>query len=199
MQKLLQEFYAQNLTPIACKPIETGVVNGKPQDAMVHLELMQRLNPAQNLTLQEICPYQFGLPAAPWSSAKAEGQSIDTAWLKTHLHSLAKKASPLLLEGAGGLLVPIRLDYFMIDLARDLNAHLLLIFSGRLGGINELLLSIEALKSRQIPHTLALNLMPHEEEFYRLASEPFLHAHGLEFFDLNHQTPLLTKELLALI
>lgn len=94
--------------------------------------------------------YSFKLAASPHLAAKAEGRTINIKKIKDALKGLAKKYDFVIVEGAGGLLVPITEKLLFIDLVKELNIPVLLVAANRLGTINHTLLSIEALKKRKI-------------------------------------------------
>jgi dethiobiotin synthetase len=93
-------------------------------------------------TLPEI--YRLKLPASPHQSAAEEGVTIDPA-------SLTPPAHDVVIEGAGGLMVPLTNDTLYIDVFAHWKLPLILCASTRLGTINHTLLSIEALRTRDIP------------------------------------------------
>ncbi len=157
----------------ACKPIETGVGN-VPADAARLLEAVQRYNPAfATFEAHDLCAYTFLLPAAPFCADKAATISLDKIFDK--IRQLQSHCDLLIIEGAGGLMVPILSDYMMIDLARDIGGHILLVVSSELGGINATLLSLEMLKSRQLPFDWCVNLYRNRESFDRV-SRPYYDA-----------------------
>ena len=79
----------------------------------------------------------------------------------------------LIIEGAGGLFVPIKKDFFMIDFIKELRVKTFLITSSKLGSINDTLLSHEALKNRQIDFDFFINLYEYKDSFEEI-SKPFL-------------------------
>jgi dethiobiotin synthetase len=162
---LMKEAVKQGLRPGAFKPIETGVLNGKPADGTTLLQTMQELNPSANkLTIDDVVPIQFELPAAPYVAKGDKTISFDL--IQEKLQKLEKVCDILFIEGAGGLLVPIEDDLFMIDLPAIFKVdQTLLISPSRLGSINDTLLSIEALKRREIDFNLAINLYEDRESF----------------------------------
>ncbi|MEP9375581.1 dethiobiotin synthase [Aquabacter sp. CN5-332] len=89
--------------------------------------------------------YRLKLPASPHLSAEAEGVAIDPARL------LVPPQRPLVIEGAGGLMVPLTRDLLTIDLFAHWGLPVVLCARTALGTINHTLLSIEALKARNIP------------------------------------------------
>lgn len=89
--------------------------------------------------------YRLTQPYSPHKSAKLDGITIDPKHIK-----LPKTNNQLIIEGAGGLMVPLNDDFFIIDLIKQLNAEVILVSKNYLGSINHTLLSIDALKSRNI-------------------------------------------------
>jgi len=92
----------------------------------------------------EIAPYRYGPPASPHLAAALAGEEIDPERLRAAARAAAASADVLVCEGVGGLLVPLRGDYLVRDLAADLGLPLLIAASPGLGTINHTLLTIEA-------------------------------------------------------
>src|SRR5215469_12695761 len=84
-------------------------------------------------------------PLAPYAAAMLENRPIDITAVKKAYHELAAKYGLVLVEGAGGLLVPIRRDYNFRDLAVDFDLAVILVAPNRLGVINHVLLSAESI------------------------------------------------------
>ena len=170
---LIRSFAARGIRPGVCKPIETGVTE-IPADAALLLREVQRYNSAfDSLTPEQITAALFSLPAAPFC---ADMQNrLDRSRLFEKAEELQHRCDLLLIEGAGGLMVPIGKEYFMIDLARDLEAFTLLVTPSKLGCINETLLSLEALKQRKMEHDWCVNLHEDAREF-PLVTRPFYDA-----------------------
>jgi len=161
--QLIKAFSAYGLRVGVCKPIETGVIT-LPIDAKLLLESTQKLNPQfDSFSPKDITAYTFPLPAAPFCADTKQTIQIDTIIDK--IYALAQKCDILLIEGAGGLMVPITESYTMLDLVQTLNAPLLLVTPSRLGCINDTLLSIEALKSRNIAYEWCVNIYEDKESF----------------------------------
>jgi dethiobiotin synthetase len=95
----------------------------------------------------EIAPYRYGPPASPHLAAALAGEEIDPERLRTAARAAAEGADTLVCEGVGGLLVPLRDDYLVRDLAIDLGLPLVIAASPGLGTINHTLLTIEAARS----------------------------------------------------
>jgi dethiobiotin synthetase len=89
--------------------------------------------------------YQFTQAFSPHLSAKLDHQHIDLSKI-----NLPKTENNLIIEGAGGILVPLNDQDLMVDLIKKLNAEVILVSKNYLGSINHTLLTVEALKSRGI-------------------------------------------------
>jgi dethiobiotin synthetase len=129
------------------KPVETGVDEELgPCDA-------QRLRSAalSRDPLEEICPQQFAMPAAPTVAAAAENSHVDLEAIDRAWQSLKEKHPLLLVEGAGGLRVPLDEKLDMGDLALRFELPLLLIIRGKLGTMNHTRLSLDEAHRRGIP------------------------------------------------
>ena len=156
--KLLNEFSRRGYKVGVYKPIETDVID-YPKDGKLLLDTAKALNSNFDFTLEEVVPYQFKLPASPFVAK--ENTLIDKRALYTTLKKLEQKCDVLIIEGAGGLMVPIELDFYMIDLINFFGAKPLLVTSSKLGSINETLLSQALLEQKGIPYHWAVNL--HED------------------------------------
>ena len=168
--KLIEAFASQGLKVGVFKPIETGVINTAP-DANILLKVCRKVNKNfKDLTPQDITAYTFPLPAAPFCADT--GQTIEIDKIIEKYHELSQLCDILLVEGAGGLLVPIMKDFMMIDLVKKLGSKVLLVTPSRLGCINDTLLSQEALKSRNIEFDWCVNLYEDKESFSEV-TKPF--------------------------
>ena len=160
---LLQEFASQGKRVGVFKPIETGVED-LPLDGKKLFDLAKELNPElKSLTLNAIVPYQFRLPAAPYV-AKQE-QQIDLAFLEKKLEAIEEHCDLVLIEGAGGLMVPVEEGLFMVDFISFFKTSVLLVCPSRLGSINDTLLSRHLLESKDISYTWAINLYEDAQSF----------------------------------
>ncbi|MDO9186361.1 MAG: dethiobiotin synthase [Bacteroidia bacterium] len=90
--------------------------------------------------------YQLTKPVSPHAAAEADGIKINIDTL-----TLPITTNSLIIEGAGGLMVPLNDKFLVIDLIQKLKAEVILVSSNYLGSINHTLLTVEALKSRNIP------------------------------------------------
>lgn len=125
------------------KPIETGVGPEGPLDAIA----LRSAAGAED-ALDLICPQQFALPAAPTVAAAHEGREVDLTVVDAAWAVLGARHDSMLVEGAGGLLVPAAAGVTMGDLAGRLGLPLLIAARGSLGTINHTLLTLEAAERR---------------------------------------------------
>jgi len=169
-EKILKHYSNKGLKVGYFKPCETGVIN-TPLDGTKMLNLVKELNPDFDLDINEVVPYQFKLPAAPYVAKK--DSDIDIDFLKRQVTYIKSFCDVLVIEGAGGLMVPIKKDLFIIDLIKEFEAKAVLISPSKLGCINDTLLSIEALKNRNIDFDWYINLYQDKDSFDEV-SRPFL-------------------------
>jgi dethiobiotin synthetase len=124
------------------KPAESGCAEreGKlyPQDAT----LLKKASASQD-PLDKICPYQFREPLAPNVAAQREGITLDIDRLIDVYNEISSTHDITLVEGAGGLMVPLLPSYTYADFARVLKLPVLVIAANRLGMINHLVLTLE--------------------------------------------------------
>jgi dethiobiotin synthetase len=168
--QLIEAFASKGLAVGVFKPIETGV-DTVPLDASLLLKVCQKVNKNfKGLKPEDITAYTFPLPAAPFCADTKQEIVIDKIIEK--YQELSQLCDILLVEGAGGLMVPVTKDFMMIDLAKKLEAKVLLVTPSRLGCINDTLLSMEALKSREIEFEWCVNLFEDKESFDEV-TKPF--------------------------
>ena len=148
---------AQGQQVITQKLIQTGNVDVS-EDIQQHREIMGTgwlPEDESKLTMPEI----FSYPASPHLATKLDGRDIDFAKIEAATQQLAEKFEVVLLEGAGGLMVPLTTELMTIDYLEQKKFPVILVSSGRLGSINHTLLSLEALKARGLSlYALAYNL-----------------------------------------
>jgi len=163
--KKLINFYAKKgYRVLAFKPIETGVEN-IPEDGFELFNECKKYFDF-NLSLEDIVPIQLKLPAAPYVAGKVDFEKILKSYKK-----LKKECDILLIEGAGGLLVPINDNHKMIDFIDMFDAKLLLVIASKLGMINDFLLNKFYLEKNNIDFTFAINLF---DDTYFKISHPFM-------------------------
>ncbi|MEJ2716861.1 MAG: dethiobiotin synthase [Deltaproteobacteria bacterium] len=140
---------SRGLRALAVKPIETGC---SVKDGMLYPEDGAFLQKAseEDITLDECAPFRFSLPAAPYRAAAMEGKHLKMADLVEHVLALSEEADLTVVEGAGGLMVPVEEDSMMIDFMVRLGYPILLVARRTLGTMNHTLLSVDALEKRGV-------------------------------------------------
>ncbi len=145
---LLAAFLArQGETVITQKPVQTGCA-GRSEDILLHRKLMNvgwNEYDRQGLT----CPYCLPFAGSPHLAAAMAGNRIEAAEIDRASGILAAEHDYLLIEGAGGLLVPLSEELIQVDYFHQRGYPIILVTTPRLGSINHTLLSLEALKMRK--------------------------------------------------
>lgn len=155
------------------KPIETGVTAIAP-DGNTLFQTALSCNPAlASLTLNDIVTLQLPLPAAPFIAN--EGKKIDLSLFDAALAKIETLCDVVIIEGAGGLMVPIDAEWMMIDLPRHFHAVTLLVSHCNLGCINDTLLSINALETAALPYVWGLNCRSEDTDFETVSLPYFNH------------------------
>jgi dethiobiotin synthetase len=141
---------------ITQKFIQTGNV-GYSEDIDAHRRLSgtgPMPEDAEGLTAPQI----FSYPASAQLAARIDGREVDLHAIDRARHTLASRYDVVLVEGAGGLMVPITDTFFAIDYVVTRNLPISLVTNSRLGSINHTILSLEAIKSRGIKlHSVLYN------------------------------------------
>ncbi len=130
------------------KPVAAGIDAGDAFNADV---AVLAAADGLSLPLRDRNPYGFASAIAPHLAAQEAGMSIDIDVIVASLARLRTHADFIVVEGAGGVLVPLDRDHDMLDLAAALGLPVLLVVGLRLGCINHALLSAQAIVSRGLP------------------------------------------------
>ena len=156
---LARELNRQGNRTITQKFIQTGNI-GYSEDIDLHRRIMGIPHTEEDrlgLTMPEI----FSYPASPHLAARLDRREIDFNKMEQATEELSQRYDTVLLEGAGGLMVPLTEELLTIDYIAQNNYPLIFVTSGKLGSINHTLLSFEAIKNRNIHlHTVMYNLYP---------------------------------------
>ncbi|HIP54499.1 MAG TPA: dethiobiotin synthase [Sulfurimonas autotrophica] len=188
---LLKSFAARGLRVGVMKPIETGVIDGFYPDGSELLSLVQALNPEfLGLHVEDIVPISYELPAAPFVASNNKPLDLDI--LQTKIEKLEKLCDVLIIEGAGGLYVPLDEEYMIIDLIKIFNATALLVTHCSLGCINDTLLSKKALEDKNIPHIVAFNCKNEVKSFLQV-SKPYFDKSGFAVFKVDDDIDTLSQ------
>jgi dethiobiotin synthetase len=100
--------------------------------------------------LDIVNPVALTEPLSPNLAAERAGTPVDTEKILDSYRALAQNHKRMIVEGAGGLLVPLKDDYSTADLAREIGLPLIIVARAALGTINHTLLTIEAARSRKL-------------------------------------------------
>ncbi|MDE5930361.1 MAG: dethiobiotin synthase [Muribaculaceae bacterium] len=151
---LARKWMDSGLSVATQKFIQTGN-RGRSEDIEAHRRLagMAPLPEDSDLTT---APVIFSYPASAQLAARIDGREIDVEAIDRSRELLSSRYDRLLIEGAGGLMVPLTDDYLAIDYVAGRRLPLALVTNGRLGSINHTLLSLEAIRSRgiELPYVL---------------------------------------------
>lgn len=153
---LALEFASKGVSVITQKFIQTGNV-GRSEDIDVHRRIMGVGElPEDKLGLT--APQIFSYPCSPQLAAEIDGREIDFDAIDRAMEELDSRYDVVLLEGAGGLMVPLTDDFWTIDYVASRGLPVALVTNGTLGSINHTLLSLEAIERRAIPlHSVIYN------------------------------------------
>lgn len=156
---LAKELANEGHRVITQKFIQTGNV-GHSEDIDLHRRIMGTgylPEDREGLTMPEIYSY----PCSPHLAARIDGRPIDFDKIERATLELASRYDRVLVEGAGGLMVPLTEDFLTIDYVAQKRYPLVFVTSGKLGSINHTLLSFEAIQRRGITlDTVLYNLYP---------------------------------------
>ena len=153
---LARQWREQGRDVITQKLVQTGC-RGASDDILLHRRLMGcgLFDEDRDGTTM---PALYAYPASPHLAARLEGRALDLAALDAATARLRQRHDTVLVEGAGGLMVPLTEQLLTIDHVARQGWPVILVTSGRLGSINHTLLSLEALAARGIAlHGIAWN------------------------------------------
>lgn len=146
-QALIQRYVAAGKRVAAMKPVSAGCV--KTPEGWLNDDVAQ-LRAASNvaLPLALMNPYAFELPIAPHIAAQQAGIEIDLARIESAYREIESQSDDVIVEGVGGLLVPINATQTAVDIVVRLNLPVILVVGMRLGCLNHALLTVEAMQQR---------------------------------------------------
>lgn len=132
------------------KPVVAGTYtdsnNQELNEDLETLRIASGLSPHE----QSLCPYVLDEAAAPHIVAKRNEMPLDATLILDAFNALAQKFDAVVVEGAGGFLVPLNEQEDLADLAQAMDLPVILVVGMRLGCINHALLTCEAIQSRQL-------------------------------------------------
>lgn len=134
---------ASGIDAIGMKPAQAGHSPGEPSDAERLRDASEGAEP-----LDVICPYSLSAPLAPAVAARKEGRTIELPRILQAARALASRHAAIVVEGAGGLLVPLTERETYADLAVALALPVIVVARAGLGTVNHAALTVEALRGR---------------------------------------------------
>ncbi|MCX4290488.1 MAG: dethiobiotin synthase [Odoribacter sp.] len=172
---------------ITQKFIQTGC-REISEDIQKHREIMGI--PLQEVDLDRTtCPYIMSYPASPHLAAEIDGITVDKDLIHHATEKLSRQYDIVLLEGAGGLYVPVNRHYLTIDYISEYGYPLILVTSSKLGSINHTLMSLELCRIRgiRVSHVI-YNDFPDNSEFIKADSIRVIGEYLKNYFP---DTPLI--------
>lgn len=137
----------RDVSVITQKWVQTGCV-GVSSDIEMHLKIMGMNGSELSEHIDEISPYILSYPASPHLAAERDKLTIEPCKLINAYKSLSDNFEHVLVEGAGGWLVPISRKATCSDVVKELSLPVLIVAHNRLGAINQTLLTIESVISK---------------------------------------------------
>lgn len=159
-QLLIRQLVQRGLRVGAYKPVASGVEQGGTDSDPARLRQACGLDCA----IESICPQMFRAPLAPPLAAAREGKAVDEALLSSGAKWWRDKCEVLIVEGAGGALSPLGWRTTVLDVAAGLGYPVVLVAAHRLGMMNHVLLTLEAVRARglSVPGLIINQLEPPE-------------------------------------
>lgn len=139
---LLRALRSRGINAVGMKPISC--------DALADVTAIAEASDYHG-ALTDLNPVSFDQPLAPLTAAVLAGIQVDLGPIFSTFNRLKENYSSVIVEGAGGWLVPILPDYFMADLAIDLEIPVLIVVDNKLGALNHTLLTVDSLQRRGVP------------------------------------------------
>ncbi|MGI6395132.1 MAG: dethiobiotin synthase [bacterium] len=158
-----KHFILNNKTTTTMKLVQTGCA-GIAEDILIHRKIMGK-------TLDEFdnngvtAPFVFSFPASPHLAAELEKKEVDIAHIDKSLKKLSENFEVVVIEGAGGIYVPLTRDFTTLDFVSERAIPTVVVSSPKLGSINHTMMTLEILKSRGVPiAAIVYNLHPDEKK-----------------------------------
>ncbi|MFI3289952.1 MAG: dethiobiotin synthase [Rikenellaceae bacterium] len=178
-----------------CRVISQKMIQTGCKDISEDIEMHRQLQGIELLPEDldgTTSPIVLSYPASPHLAAKIDDVAIDVQRINNATDTLKQSFDTILLEGAGGLMVPIFENdsplggYLTIDYIDEMNYPVVLVTSGRLGSLNHTLLSIDACKRRNIEIAMIVyNQYPSSDEIIEKSSMEYLQTLGIPIVRLS--------------
>ncbi len=139
--KLLNYFMQSGKNPIALKAVQAGF----DKDIDIYQDVLKK-----QIDPDSIMPYYFKKPCSPHLASSLEDNQISLNVIEDKVNILKEEYDVVLVEGAGGILVPLNKKETILDLIKQLDFETILVMDNKLGTINHTLLSLEVLRKNNI-------------------------------------------------
>ena len=136
-------FKSQDMDVGVMKPIETGVDPACSSSANSDAKFLMESSSSTDAE-EEVCPYRLKTPASPYQAAQIAGIQIQPSTIIEKFKVLRSRHRMMMVEGIGGILVPITYKYSVADLALEIGLPLIIVSRLRVGTLNHTLLTINA-------------------------------------------------------
>jgi len=190
---LIEELSLKGYKVGVLKPIETGVTS-TPNDGLKLYNKIKEFNKDIDISLKDITPVTFSLPAAPYVSKG--NKKIDFELILKAYKKISAQCDIVLIEGAGGLLTPVEKNFYMFDFIKMFDAHTLLVTPNSLGCINDTMLSLNLLKQNNLAHTWCINHYNDDKNNFEKVTQPFYKDNFDEVLSLQSDLDTIIKQLL---
>lgn len=147
---LIVKLRDQQINAIGFKPVVAGTY--KDTSGRTLNEDLETLRIASNLSHNKLslCPYVLDKPAAPHLVAAQQGLKLEMSVMTEAFQNIQKHADCIVVEGAGGLLIPLNKDEDLGGFAKKIDLPMILVVGMKLGCLNHALLTYEAIKARNL-------------------------------------------------
>jgi dethiobiotin synthetase len=153
---LLHYFRESGVNALAMKPFCSG--------GTADVDLIQAIQ-GDEPSSEEVNPLYFSAPLAPLVAARKIGREIRLPRVLGAIRRMEKRCECLLVEGAGGLLVPLGEGFAVADVITSLECDVVVVGRNKLGTINHTLLTIEALRARGVRRIKVVLMKPARADF----------------------------------
>jgi dethiobiotin synthetase len=147
---IANHFFRKGFRPGVCKPVATGCAIGREGLMSEDAEFLASVAHSRH-TLDLVCPQRFRDPLAPAVAAQREGRRVDWPAIDGALQYMSRDSDAMIVEGAGGVLVPMDEGVFVLDVCRWLGLPVVVVARAGLGTINHTLLTLWEIERRGLP------------------------------------------------
>jgi dethiobiotin synthetase len=186
---MILKLHELGLKTCGFKPVVAGMsfINGQPYSDDLETLLLSSHHSSPHLTAEQICPYQLIDPAAPHLVAKKTHIELDLEKIHAAYQMLRSNHQAIIVEGAGGFLVPLSDTTSIADFANLIQLPIILVVGIKLGCINHALLTVEAIQKRGLTLTgWVANQIEPPTEYLRMNID-----YLSKILVTNYQTPII--------